>query len=285
MPIVGLPAPPTFPPPDGTQWTPIRNIVLHSLISEAGVGTGVNAETSYEVGANGPIPAVDGAADYALSRLYYVKCQQYLDGAPLGYLTVSYLTEALVNEPAEGTYWKIDGGDFIWFKDPSVGSTPTWPFKFRVTVTTTVAPPGGSTIGISIDEVRADIWAALPVSSRLPRINPSNPGLDPEQAGLELTWSRRNARVPRVPHQFGEVAALTWRPMWDGAKRFLLDGVHLQVDALQETGGYTVQGDWYLIRIPGDTDTTVAPPPSESGVVHPARFDADVFDDPLAVFV
>jgi hypothetical protein len=70
----------------------------------------------------GPIPAVDGAADYALSRLYYVKCQQYLDGAPLGYLTVSYLTEALVNEPAEGTYWKIDGGDFIWFKDPSVGS-------------------------------------------------------------------------------------------------------------------------------------------------------------------
>jgi hypothetical protein len=282
MPIVGLPAPPTFPPPAGTKWTPVRNVVLHSLISEAGVGTGVNDETSYEVGANGPIPAVDGAQDYALSRLYYAKCQQYLDGDPLGYLTVSYLTEALVNEPAEGTYFKIDGGDFVWFKDPSVGSTPTWPWKFIVTVTTHTTPPGGATLGISIDEVRADIWAALPASSKLSQLNPANPSLDPEQAGLELTWSRRNARVPRQLPAFGTIAELTWPPMWDDGKRFLLDGHHMQVDALP-SGGYTVQGDWYFIRIPGDTETTVAPPPGESGIAHLARVDIDVTDDPLAL--
>lgn len=283
MPIVGLPAPPNFPPPAGTQWTPIYNVLLHSLISEAGISTVVNAETTYEVGQNGPIPVVAGAVDYALSRLYFAQFQQYLNGTPIGYMVVDWPTAVLINDPGTGPYFKIDGGDFEVFHDTSVGSTPTWPFKLRFTVTTTVTPGGGATLGISLDQLRADIWAALPVSSRLPRINPTNPGLDPEQAGLELTWSRQNARVPRPPHRLGEVAALTWPPMWDGPKRFLLDGVHLQVDALP-TSGYTVQGDWYFIRIPGDPDTTVAPPPSETGVPHVARFDVDVFDDGAATF-
>lgn len=282
MPIEGMAAPPTFPPPAGTRWIFQRNIVLHSLISEAGISTTVNADTTYEVGANGPIPVITGAADYALSRLYYAKFQTYLNSVAQGYMTATFPTAALVNDPATTTYFKIDGGRFIVFHDTSVGSTPTWPFKFNMTFTTTTAPPGGDTIGMSLDEVRADIWAALPETSSLPRINPTSPTIDPERAGIELTWSRQNARADRTRHVLGQVAALTWPHMWDAAKRFMVDGVHLQVH-VNPTTGHRVQSDTYFIRIPGDPDTTVAPPSSATGVPQAARTDVNTTDDPLAL--
>lgn len=291
MPIAGLPPAPSYPPPTGTRWTLQRNVLLHSLPIEAGVSTTVGAETTYEVGMNGPIPTISGAVGndhYALVRLYVAEFQLYLNGVAQGLMAVqwvqpdSYLgTPNDVNSPGTNDYFKCDGGDFIFFVDPAVGSSPTWPLKWRFTLTTTAAPPGGVTLGTSLDAVRGDIWVALAESSRLTSVAPTTPVLDPEQTGVELTWPRQNSRIDRTRHTLGQVGALTWPKMWDGAKNWLLDGYHLTVEP--SGVGFQTTVDYYFIRIPGDPALTASPPGSETGIPHTALTDIDNTDDALAV--
>lgn len=289
MPIAGLPPPPSQPAPEGTQWTLYRNLLLHQAIGPSNIDTTVpNRETTYSVGNNGPIPPIPEAQDYALARLYFAAFTLYTSTSttpPVAtgeIMAVDWPVWPGANSPAAFGHAKIDGGDFVVSVDTRVGATFTWPLVWTFTWTCTVVGAPGITYSADLSQVRGDIWVALPASSRLPRLNPTNPSLDPEQAGLELTWSRRMERVPRAPHALGEVGEFVWPPMWDGTKRFRLDGVHLQVDALIPSG-YTVQGDWYFTRIPGDPDTTIGPPPSETGVVHAARTDTDSTNDPLAL--
>lgn len=283
MPIAGLPAPPSVPPPAGTKWVFYANQLLETDInSEGDIDTSVpGRETNFGLGNNGPSPSIPGAADMALARLYFAQWAMYHDHVRTGELmAVDWPVWPGPNSPGAMGFAKVDGGDFQ--VRIAGGGSPTYPLIWDTTWTCTVVPPDGKAVGACLTQVRGDLWVALPASSTLPQLNPSHPSLDPEQAGLELTWTRGDTRVPRTPIPFGAVAALTWPLMWDGAKRFLLDGMHLQVDTPAQ-GGTTVQADWYFIRIPGDPDTTVGPPSGVSNLPHTARVDTDLTDDFQAV--
>ncbi len=264
---------PTKLPPAGTRWELQRGVLVYDNTS-LGAGESLinvlpawDGKTTFGVGTT--TPAVPGAADFVLETWYYAQVRTYVNHV---------FSELMAVEPDKSSgsqYIAVYAGDVSVVVDTRVGSTATWPMIWNITYTNYVQPPPGTTLGVEVVKIVADVWAALPLNSQLEALNPNSPLLSAQQAGLQLTWARRNSKVDLTRRALGAVGGLTWPTMWDGERSFLLDGVHLQVD-VGANDAVTTRCDYRFTKLPG-TDAEGG----TSGDGVPLIVDTHALDDPL----
>lgn len=229
-------------PPAGHQWILQRNILVYD---NTGLGLGeaslnippaFDGITTYTSGQNVSIPS---AADYVLETLWYAQVITYLNHAQYGLMAV---------EPGKASasgYITVPGGLTSQYS----GGVPVFShLEIPITYVVSSSSPGG-TLGVQLVKVVGDVWAAMPTSSKLTTLNPNSPLTTSAQQGFAITWPRSEERIDATRHTLGEIGGLTWPHMWDGEKRFMLDGLHLTVRP-HGGGGYETHCDYQFTKIP-----------------------------------
>jgi hypothetical protein len=271
-----MPVPP-YDPGVGRSWQLQRNVLAFDVTTTGQTESGINitpawdGRTTFGVGAN---YSHASGADRILERWYFVQVECYTDHV---------ITALMAVEEGKGsgsTYIAVYPGD-VAVLYPGPPAMP-WPPLWDVTYTNYVKPPPGTTLGIRVVKIVADIWVALPVSSALEELNPESPLLNPEpilpptepevpvypqephtplvipvaHTGIQITWPRAHHHLPRSLVRLGGVAGLTWEGrngMWVAEKTYMLDGLRLMAEALPG-GGHRLGGEYRFIKLPGADD-------------------------------